>query len=449
MIKCPVNITEDNLSVAVPLAGTIKTKSYKLPEIMQQDLRQLNQESILQLVTHGLDSEGLILCDDPKSGKTLRMRSGKYGKYLQIGDDSDKEVQRFSIPHFIDEKCLQDEILAYTELPKKVCVHPQANVTIMLQCSQKGLHFCLNGYSKWYPIPSEVKISQADEVLAMEIVGDDVSQVLNSQKILGEVDGEALMVRKGRFGHYVKLGNIVCGLGKAYDPETISFEVAHDLLKTRGKVLGSSKKKKPKAKKVKTEQVIKVPKPKKQKAVPTTTSLTEGGDEVKAEKPKPKRKSKQVEINVLNNLDENIQVTDIVASATTIVKKLKSPKRRPTSISPLVEVDGDETQRPKPKRKTASKRSDSKKLDDPKGDAKSKLTKSKKVNNLEDNMNPETVIPSSTKVVSSKMQGYRHYLSKMAKTGKTIGEIGRLWREMDEEEKKSHSIHLLAKTDSS
>jgi ATP:corrinoid adenosyltransferase len=61
-----------------------------------------------------------------------------------------------------------------------------------------------------------------------------------------------VLVKQGRFGYYVRAGKIIAGLRKL-DPSTLTLEEAIEILQTRGKAVGSKKKKKggKKAKEVK------------------------------------------------------------------------------------------------------------------------------------------------------------------------------------------------------
>ena len=52
-----------------------------------------------------------------------------------------------------------------------------------------------------------------------------------------------MLVKQGRFGYYVRSGKIIAGLRKL-DPSTLTLEEAIEILQTRGKAVGSKKKKK-------------------------------------------------------------------------------------------------------------------------------------------------------------------------------------------------------------
>ena len=72
----------------------------------------------------------------------------------------------------------------------------------------------------------------------------------------GDWNEEPVAVKQGRFGYYVRCGKTIAGLRKL-DPSTLTLEEAIEILQTRGKLVGSKKKKNGK----KSVAKIKEPKP--------------------------------------------------------------------------------------------------------------------------------------------------------------------------------------------
>ena len=62
----------------------------------------------------------------------------------------------------------------------------------------------------------------------------------------GDWNEEQVLVKQGRFGYYVRCGKVIAGLRKL-DPSTLTLEEAIEILVTRGKQVGSKKKKTKKA----------------------------------------------------------------------------------------------------------------------------------------------------------------------------------------------------------
>ena len=59
---------------------------------------------------------------------------------------------------------------------------------------------------------------------------------------IGDWNEEPVAVKQGRFGYYVRCGKTIAGLRKL-DPSTLTLEEAIEILQTRGKLVGSKKKK--------------------------------------------------------------------------------------------------------------------------------------------------------------------------------------------------------------
>ena len=97
----------------------------------------------------------------------------------------------------------------------------------------------VEGYPLRVPAPEGLFPSQIDHSLAMELLVD-VDAIMDSQRLLGVHEGEEVKILKGRFGHYVRWGKMIAGLRKAV-PSEVTLEEAIDMIKTRGKELGSKR----------------------------------------------------------------------------------------------------------------------------------------------------------------------------------------------------------------
>lgn len=109
-----------------------------------------------------------ILGNDPETGKTIRAKMGRFGSYVQKGENDDPDKQSVSIGKgTLIENISLEEALALFLLPRK----------------------------------------------------------------LGEFEGETVSAAKGRFGPYIKKGNEFVSLGKDLDPYTVTLEQAVELIR--------------------------------------------------------------------------------------------------------------------------------------------------------------------------------------------------------------------------
>ncbi|HBD20108.1 MAG TPA: DNA topoisomerase I [Arenimonas sp.] len=118
-----------------------------------------------------------LLGTDPKTGKPVSVRLGRYGPYAQIGSMDDEEKPK------------------YASLRPGTSMH-----TITLE---------------------------------------DALPLFNLPRTLGEVDGKTVTVAIGRFGPFAKLGDTYASLGKEDDPYTITFERAVELVRAKEEMIAN------------------------------------------------------------------------------------------------------------------------------------------------------------------------------------------------------------------
>ena len=113
-----------------------------------------------------------VLGNDPKTGKVLTVRLGKFGPLVQMGanDDPDKKYAGLQKGQLIESITLEEALELFT-LPRKV----------------------------------------------------------------GELDGKEIIASSGRFGPYIKYDGKFVSLGKSYDPHTITLEQAAAVLEEHGR----------------------------------------------------------------------------------------------------------------------------------------------------------------------------------------------------------------------
>jgi len=118
-----------------------------------------------------------LLGTDPKSGKPVSVRLGRYGPYAQIG-------------HMDDE-----------EKPKFASLRPGTSMhTITLE---------------------------------------DALPLFDLPRTVGEMDGKPVTVAIGRFGPFAKRGDTYASLGKEDDPYTITFERAAELIRAKEEMIAN------------------------------------------------------------------------------------------------------------------------------------------------------------------------------------------------------------------
>lgn len=224
---------------------------------MQLDIRTITRDSVAEIMATETTMQGANMGSDPSTGQPVLLRSGRFGRFLQIGADVDKNKTAHSLPRWVDDSISLPELLAFSLMPTSMGPHtgwtsetlgeghPLAGAHMMLDVTSGSLTAGVERYPYRVTLPDGLLVSQATPELVMSLLTDP-DAILDSQRLLGcNAEGEDVFIRKGRFGHYARAGKIIAGLRKL-DPAAVTLQEAIDLLQTRGKPMGSKRKKKAK-----------------------------------------------------------------------------------------------------------------------------------------------------------------------------------------------------------
>ena len=183
-----------------------------------------------------------ILGQDPASGLDVKLLSGRFGPYVQIGEmPEDKKApkpRRASWPKDIPlENATLELALKFLSLPREVGHHPTTGLPIVANNGRFGPYLLHDGKFKSIPKADsvyEINLPRALEVLAMEREprGDSAASVLKNLGPHPE-DGKDITVRSGRYGPYVKHGSTNATLPKDITPEAITLDEALGLIAAR------------------------------------------------------------------------------------------------------------------------------------------------------------------------------------------------------------------------
>ncbi|MBB5073084.1 DNA topoisomerase-1 [Bartonella callosciuri] len=198
------------------------------------------------------NDEPVILGVDPKTGKDISRRNGRFGPYIQLGES--KEAKRVGIPkEWHAENITLDQAFALLSLPREIGTHPETGKIITATIGRYGPYLTHDGKSAPLLDPNEVfyiGINRAVTVLAEK----QESKTTRSRTVsaalatLGDhPDGGAVTVRNGRYGPYVNWGKINATLPKDQEPISVTLAEALELISakaSRKKVTGQASRKK-------------------------------------------------------------------------------------------------------------------------------------------------------------------------------------------------------------
>lgn len=184
-----------------------------------------------------------ILGTDPKTGKRLSVRFGKYGPFAQIGEQEDTEKKYASLRSDQRlETITAEEALELFRLPR--IIGDKEGVDIKVNIGRFGPYVQLA--KKFYSIPKgedpyEVTLERALEIIAAKDLAD-------ANKIINEFN-EDVTVLNGRWGPYIKAHGKNIKIPKGTDAKTLTLEDCLKLYeeqkdKPKGRRKAASKKKK-------------------------------------------------------------------------------------------------------------------------------------------------------------------------------------------------------------
>ncbi len=193
---------------------------------------------------HAATAEGdNILGQDPASGLDVKLLSGRFGPYVQIGEmPEDKKApkpRRASWPKDIPlENATLELALKFLSLPREVGHHPTTGLPIVANNGRFGPYLLHDGKFKSIPRTDsvyEIDLPRALEVLVMERAPRGADSAASLLKNLGPhpEDGKDITVRSGRYGPYVKHGSTNATLPKDIAPEDITLDEAVELIAAR------------------------------------------------------------------------------------------------------------------------------------------------------------------------------------------------------------------------
>ncbi|PHR94223.1 MAG: DNA topoisomerase I [Robiginitomaculum sp.] len=201
-------------------------------------------------------TEDKVLGVDPDSGLDVWLKNGRYGPYVQLGED--KKPKRTSLPKtwpYEDMDLFKG--LKLLSLPREIGDHPEDGKKIVGSLGRYGPYILHAGtYANLQDIDEmfEVGLNRAVILLA-EKRAKGGSRGASALKELGNhpQTNKPIRVMSGRYGPYVKYEKVNATIPKDVDPNDVTLEMAVEYIAAKqakgGKKKPAAKKKKAPAKK--------------------------------------------------------------------------------------------------------------------------------------------------------------------------------------------------------
>ena len=192
------------------------------------------------------ESGDVLLGADPETGLDVWRKKGRFGPYVQLGDDdAEEKPKRASIPKGMDPQSVDLGVaLQLLSLPREVGRHPETGEPILANIGRYGPY--VQHKRTYANLPSvedvfTIGINRAVDLIAQKEARGQ-KQVI---KELGEhPDGGEMRVLSGRYGPYVKWKRINATIPKDIAPEEITPEQALELIAAKQAAKGKGGRKK-------------------------------------------------------------------------------------------------------------------------------------------------------------------------------------------------------------
>ena len=192
-------------------------------------------ETVVQGKDKSIDYPMIDLGVDPESGQRVRVRIGRYGPFLQLGETSD-DAPRASVPDEIGpaDLTLEDALKllkAKAEGPKSLGQDPASGQAVYVMHGRFGPYVQLGENpekgSKAKPKRASLERGMSEDGVSL----NEALRLLSLPRELGAADdGQLILANRGRFGPYVQHGSEFRSLEATDDVYTITLTRAKELL---------------------------------------------------------------------------------------------------------------------------------------------------------------------------------------------------------------------------
>jgi DNA topoisomerase-1 len=198
---------------------------------------ELTAERAEELLARSVDERVLGL--DPSTGRRVLVRAGRYGPYVteELPDDSDEKPRTASLLQSMDPATVTlDEGLELLSLPRVVGVDPADGQEIVAANGRYGPYIRKGKETRSLEREEQLFTISVEEARALLAEPKRSRRRLQAQPLreLGpDAEGRQIVVKEGRFGPYVTDGETNASLRGADTPESLTVERAVELLAER------------------------------------------------------------------------------------------------------------------------------------------------------------------------------------------------------------------------
>ena len=182
-----------------------------------------------------------VLGNDPETGAEITIRDGRFGAYIQLGEqseDGDEKPKRSSLPRGLKpEDVTLEKALALLSLPREVARHPESGEPILAGIGRYGPYV---QHARTYANLGrdddvlEIGANRAIDLIIQKEQGGGRFGGGATKRELGEhPEGGVVAIKSGRFGPYVNWAKVNATIPRGTDSETLTLEAALAMIKAK------------------------------------------------------------------------------------------------------------------------------------------------------------------------------------------------------------------------
>ena len=202
-----------------------------LPEDLPPD--ELNLEKAVELLE--APSGDRALGEDPESGRPVLLRTGRYGPYVQLGEaveGGEKPATASLFKSMDPENVLLQEALKLLSLPRVVGTDPSDGQEILALNGRYGPYIKKGSDTRSLEREEQLFELSLDEALGLLAQPKTRTRGATTLKEFGDdpSTGAPMVLKRGRYGPYITDGTTNASLPRGEDPDEITPERAAELL---------------------------------------------------------------------------------------------------------------------------------------------------------------------------------------------------------------------------
>ncbi|MBS1532655.1 MAG: type I DNA topoisomerase [Bacteroidetes bacterium] len=168
----------------------------------------------------------------PENGKKVSVRIGRFGPFVQIGDNDDENKPQYASLRANQsiETITLDEALDLFKLPKKVGQFENKEMTVAV--GKFGPY--IRHDNSFYSLPKDVDPLDVTEEQAIDIILDKRKR--DSERVIKTfAENPDVKVLNGRFGPYIEFGKQNVKIPKGKEPQSLTYEECQALADAEAK----------------------------------------------------------------------------------------------------------------------------------------------------------------------------------------------------------------------